>query len=243
MKFSTLAIVTTLGLLAGGPQTITPPATHAAPISAANPHGELPGNAAIAAQRSKAITLKVSPAAVSLPVLAQASAVAGRNANHYTVVTHDGSRLNVRARNSMQSAIIGSIPDGTQVLMHISDRSGEWLEVSAPGNIRGWVSAQYLIDSKGNTASPSLRAAGERLANSTRADAAARARQGRRYRVKTMDGDALNLRNQPQLDGRVIMTLPNGSSVTEVGTVGRWTQVVTADGIRGYVATDYLVAD
>lgn len=242
MKCSVLAVVTTLGLLAGGQQTITSPTTHAASIPAANPHGGLTGNAAIAAQRSKAVPSTGAPAVVSAPVLAQSSAMAGRNANHYTVVTNDGSRLNVRARNSMQSAIVGSIPDGTQVLMHISDRSGEWLEVSAPGKIRGWVSAQYLIDYQGHIASPSLRAAGDRLASSTRADAAARIRQGRRYRVKTMDGDALNLRNQPQLNGRVIMTLPNGSSVTEVGVVGRWTQIVTADGTQGYVATDYLVA-
>ncbi|MBD2328463.1 SH3 domain-containing protein [Alkalinema sp. FACHB-956] len=179
---------------------------------------------------------------------------AGTNDNTYLVQTQDGSALNVRADISTNAAIVGSIPNGTQVLMHLSDRSGEWLEVSAPGNLRGWVSAQYLVDRKGNVASPSLSAAAQRLANSTQANSTQDNTQdnpanespsenasGKTYRVKTVDGTALNLRVSPQLGTDVVAKLPNGAIVTEVGTVGQWTEVVTSDGLRGYVATNYLV--
>lgn len=239
MKIVALWLSATIGLVAVGCGQSTnvaqnPPSTNTADNAATLP-------AAAAAGNGTAPVVQGEDVAVAAPAPAPPP-VNGSNANHYTVATNDGTSLNVRASNSTQSAIVGSIPNGTQVLMHISDRSGEWLEVSAPGNIRGWVSAQYLVDRNGNAASPELQTAADRLASSTRANQAASG-GGRTYRVKTMDGDTLNLRSQPQLDGKVLKALPNGSAVTEVGVVGRWTEVVAADGTRGYVATDYLVAN
>ncbi|OUC14346.1 MAG: hypothetical protein B0A82_12735 [Alkalinema sp. CACIAM 70d] len=259
MKLSVVGTIVALGLLTVGcggersasnanssntPQqpavTESAPSNSTAAVAAPNP----------TSPAAPATTVNNSPAASSKganqsPQSAPDSSPEGTNENTYFVRTNDGSALNVRADISTNAAIVGSIPNGTQVLMHISDRSGEWLEVSAPGNLRGWVSAQYLVDRNGETASPALAAAAQRLANSTRANQAAEAQSdnssGRTYRVKTVDGTALNLRVSPQLGTEVVAKLSNGAIVTEVGTVGQWTEVVTADGLRGYVATDYLV--
>ncbi|MGI0491777.1 SH3 domain-containing protein [Alkalinema pantanalense CENA528] len=263
MKFPIVATIVALGLFTvgcGGERSASnansnnspqqPAATENAPSNSAaanNAAAVAAPNPASPAASAPTATSPASPSKVAnqSPQSAPASSPEGTNDNTYFVNTNDGSALNVRADISTNATIVGSIPNGTQVLMHISDRSGEWLEVSAPGNIRGWVSAQYLVDRNGNTASPSLTAAAQRLANSTRANQAAEAQSAnsseRTYRVKTVDGTALNLRVKPQLGTEVVAKLSNGAIVTEVGTVGQWTEVVTSDGLRGYVATDYLV--
>jgi cell wall-associated NlpC family hydrolase len=73
------------------------------------------------------------------------------------------------------------------------------------------------------------------------------AAQGNVAIVSFTDGDGLNLRDAPSLDGAVLLTMPEGASV-EVLTIdliddtGRaWAQV-SYDGTQGYSAADYLAA-
>lgn len=53
-------------------------------------------------------------------------------------------------------------------------------------------------------------------------------------------GSALNLRKSASLDGEVIGTLYSSDQVLVVSKSGNWYQVVTADGVEGYVSADYL---
>jgi cell wall-associated NlpC family hydrolase len=73
------------------------------------------------------------------------------------------------------------------------------------------------------------------------------AAQGNVAIVSFTDGDGLNLRDAPSLDGAVLLTMPEGASVDVLGSglideTGRaWSQVSYA-GTQGYSAADYLAA-
>ncbi len=246
MRISALVAVAALSTLAFGcgksisvsvqdPNSVPTPATPQAPAATNQ-------NSAIAAT-APSPTPKTPASAAPTPATPPATISTATNANHYFVQTQNGGALNVLASTSSNAAVVGTVPNGTQVLMHLSDRSGEWLEISAPGNLRGWAAATDLIDRNGNSASPSLTTAAQRLANSTKANELATSGNSQTYRVKTMDGTGLNLRAKPQLDGKVLTIIADGETVTEVGTVGQWTEVLTSKGTRGYVASDYLVAN
>ncbi len=223
-----------------------PVAAPAAPVQAAVPVAAVPGAIAPAAIAPAAIApAAVAPAAVSPAPVAAAPAALQVNANTFFVSTNDGTALNVRSTNSTQSQVIGSLPQGSQVLMHISDRSGEWFEVSGAG-VRGWVAAAYLIDPNG------YRAAGSVPAKAAPAPAPApRSNDNNDYgeeygdyydlQIQTMDGDSLNLRSGPTTEAGVIRAVPHGGSLIYLDEVGRWTQVQTPDGVVGYVASDYLI--
>lgn len=58
--------------------------------------------------------------------------------------TPGGGRLNIRANNNPNSRIVATLPNGAAVWRNSWDQSGQWANVSYPGNIRGWVWADYL---------------------------------------------------------------------------------------------------
>ena len=219
----------------GATQPAAAPA--AAPVQAAAPVAAAPVAAAPAA---------VAPAPVAPAPVAAAPAPMQVNANSYFVSTNDGGPLNVRASTSTQSQVIGSLPQGTQVLMHLSDRSGEWFEVSAAG-VRGWVAAAYLIDPNGYRAASSVPAkvapapAPAPAPHSYYSEGLGDEHYTTYLQVQTMDGDPLNLRSGPTREAGVIRAVPNGASLIYMDEVGRWTQVQTTDGVVGFVASDYLI--
>lgn len=252
-KISLLAVVTVVSLLQTGcfnrpvANTNQPQEAQAASIAA-------PAQSAVAQPAVAQPAVAPAPAAQPAPV-AVAPAAAPINANSYFVNTNQGDPLNVRATNSTQAQVVGSLPQGTQVTMNTSDSSGQWFEVSAPG-IRGWVAAAYLINSQGQRASNSLPAqapapvaapqaaadsytledAGNRLASTIIANA----RVSQDYRVRTQDGGPLNLRSAPSVNSQVLDVLPDMSYLGELEDLGDWVKVVTPDGVVGYAAKDFL---
>lgn len=218
-------------------QPAAAPAQAVAPAQAAAPVAAAPAAVAPAAPAP------VAPAPVAPAPVAAAPAPMQVNANSYFVSTNDGTALNVRASTSTQAQVVGSLPQGTQVLMHLSDRSGQWFEVSAAGGVRGWVAAAYLVNPQGQRAANSLPA---QVAPAPAPQAYNAYDEGHGefysdYYIQTMDGDPLNMREGPFLGARVLRALPNGTDVAHVDTAGQWTEVMTADGLVGYVASDYLV--
>jgi len=138
----------------------------------------------------------------------------------YRVKTQDKGRLNVRANPGMDAKIVGKLPYGTDVVVNLVHRSGEWAEITAPkGMPSGWVAMRYLEQVP----------MGGSLPNGV-------------MRVRTLDGDRLNVRAQPSLNGKIIGKLPNGSRVSFIANEGYWTKVSTK-GVTGYVANQYLVCD
>jgi uncharacterized protein YgiM (DUF1202 family) len=200
-----------LNITADGAAPASPQA--AAPSPAASP---------VAAAPQPAPVQPVQPAAAVIQPVTPAPTAGMTNGNTYFVRTNDGNGVNVRASTSAQSAKVASLAENSRVIVHSSDRSGEWMEISASNNIRGWVAARYLQSASGQVASSSP-------ANSNT------------LWVKTNDGNGVNLRADPSLSGRVLMTLKDRTPVYFQDTVGQWTYVSTANGTSGYIASEYLV--
>jgi uncharacterized protein YraI len=207
----------------------------AAPANGA-PVAQAPAQAPVQAQpvaQAPVQTQPVAQAPVQAPVMrpeASARPVSApqgsTNGSRYFVQTQQGDPVNLRASNSTNAAVIGSLPYGTEVIMHLSDRNGEWAEVSAPGNKRGWVAMRFLSQEMAPT--PVARAqSANPVGNSA-------------MWVKTLDGDSVNIRSGPSLENSVIGSLNNGAKVFPIGTVGQWTEIDTGNGV-GYVASQYLV--
>jgi N-acetylmuramoyl-L-alanine amidase len=138
------------------------------------------------------------------------------------VRTNDGNGVNVRASNSAQSAKVAGLAEGARVIVQGGDRSGAWLEITASNNVRGWVAAQFLQPAGQSTAS-----APQYSANT--------------LYVKTLDGNGVNLRAEPSLNGRIVTTLKDRTAVTFRESVGQWSYVTTSNGMVGYIASSYLV--
>lgn len=62
----------------------------------------------------------------------------------YTVQTRDGDSLNLRANPTMTAEVVGNLPNGTEVVVNVYDRSGQWAEISAAKGVTGWVTVRYL---------------------------------------------------------------------------------------------------
>jgi uncharacterized protein YgiM (DUF1202 family) len=201
-----------LNISADGATPASPQA--AAPSPAASP---------IAASPQPAPVQPAPVQAAPVQVVAPDPTAGLTNANTYFVRTNDGNGVNVRASNSAQSAKVASLAENSRVIVHSSDRSGEWLEISASNNIRGWVAARYLQSASGQVASSAP------VDSNT-------------LWVKTNDGNGVNLRADPSLSGRVLATLKDRTPVYYQDTVGQWTYVSTANGTSGYIASEYLVS-
>lgn len=59
------------------------------------------------------------------------------------VRTLDGSSVNIRNAPALSAKVLGTVENGAMVQYHGTE--GEWLEVSTPNSIRGYISRQYLM--------------------------------------------------------------------------------------------------
>lgn len=98
----------------------------------------------------------------------------------------------------------------TGTLVEIIKAGSEWHQVSVNGKT-GYMMAKYL-----NSADSAIAAT-----------------------VRTNTGTGLNLREQPNMKGEIIMAVKNGQSVTVLQKSSPWSRVKVGDR-EGYVATQYL---
>ncbi len=98
----------------------------------------------------------------------------------------------------------------TGTLVEIIKAGSEWHQVSVNGK-SGYMMAKYLNQAEGNTPAT----------------------------VHTNTGTGLNLREQPGMNGAIIMAVKNGQQVTVLQKSSPWSRVKVGDK-EGYVATQYL---
>lgn len=129
-----------------------------------------------------------------------------------TYATVVGGKLNMRASKSTSSALIRQLAEYTRV--EVLSKGTEWTKIKHNGDT-GYVLTKYLSfgTSSGGTE--------ETTAN-----------------VKTPSG-SLNLRADANGNARVILQIPQGSTVTVVKKLGSWCAVVYS-GNSGFVMTKYL---
>ena len=61
-----------------------------------------------------------------------------------------------------------------------------------------------------------------------------------RWGTVNTDGSGLNIRSYPSLYGRILGSVPNGSTIMINGTTGKW-YVVSYNGITGYSSSEYII--
>ena len=118
------------------------------------------------------------------------------------------------------STVINILENGTEALINTGDATGQWTEITIPGGTTGWVPTIALIP---------ISVGSDRFNG--------------RLRVHTLDGGTVNLRTGPWLDSQVMRPLQTGELVQYHDFEGYWHEISTNDGLRGFIASEYLVCD
>ena len=144
------------------------------------------------------------------------------------VATPSGS-LNLRQSPADNARVIAAIPYGAPV--SVLSRGSVWCMVTYNGQ-QGYVKTSYLRFAGTPTAAPTL--------VPTAAPTQAPAYNGTvTQALVTTSGGTLNLREQPSSASRVILLMPNASSVTVYSRGVDWSEI-SYQGNRGYVMSKYL---
>ncbi|MFS0861688.1 SH3 domain-containing protein [Fredinandcohnia sp. 179-A 10B2 NHS] len=128
------------------------------------------------------------------------------------VSTVDGLRLRSGPGTSFQ--VIGSLNKGNEATFIESSES--WTKVSLNGHI-GWVSSQYIT---------SKQAAGKPNTGSTK-------------KTGKVSASVLNVRGEPNLQGRIVGKLLNGAKVTIVSERENWLEITFGEG-TAWVSRDFI---
>ncbi|MEI3336938.1 MAG: SH3 domain-containing protein [Clostridium sp.] len=131
------------------------------------------------------------------------------------------SSLNVRSGASTSSSVIGSLSNGSKVI--IVGESGSWYKINY-GNTTGYVSKDYV------------QASGEQ--NSSSESSSQGTTSGKSGQVVNVHS-SLNVRSGASTSSSVIGSLSNGSKVTIVGESGSWYKINYGN-TTGYVSKDYV---
>ncbi len=145
---------------------------------------------------------------------------------HYvTVKVKDG--LHVRSGPSLKSSILGTTLRGAK-LAYISTK-GNWVQVSLPQKVRGWVNVQYLSGYQNW-------------------DAQAKAKtttsvwppKGKLVATVDMTGVGLNVRSGAGENHPVLSAVYLHDKVVLLSRTTNWAKVLTSDGTTGWVLRQYL---
>ena len=140
---------------------------------------------------------------------------------NYKVSTQNGGWLNVRSAPMYESAVVTTIPNGSNVSVVLE--GNDFHQVMYNGTT-GFVASDFLKKSSstgGNVTVPSYTSA-----NAT---------------VKTGNTGKLNLRSQAYSNAKILGQYANGTTVTVLQRGSVWSYVqVNADGQKGYMMTKYL---
>jgi len=127
-----------------------------------------------------------------------------------TVYVADRFEIGVHDNTNIDSAIVAVIPSGTALT--VVDRDGEFVEVSTPDGVRGWVDTRYVVSDK-----PSVALLDEhdaKLQDTVRSLGAARAEvEVLRQRVTELQRDATTVaRNSPGITKSVSLATNEDAS-------------------------------
>jgi SH3 domain protein len=127
-----------------------------------------------------------------------------------TVYVADRFEIGVHDDTNIDSAIVAVIPSGTPLT--VIDRNGEFVKVSTPDGVRGWVDTRYVVSAK-----PSVALLEERDAKLQDALLSLRAARGEvevlRQRVTELQRDAASAaRNSPGITKSVSLAANENAS-------------------------------
>ncbi|MCP4203995.1 MAG: SH3 domain-containing protein [bacterium] len=128
--------------------------------------------------------------------------------------------LTVRAGPSMERERIDCLLPGTEV--SITDVTTGWLSVTTPGGVSGWVASRFVEPRQAIEASE--RTPALELSRHVKDDVA----------------PCLSLRQDPNVDSRLLDCLPPGTKAAAVASAGGWFRLRLQDGLEGWSAAEFL---
>ncbi len=134
----------------------------------------------------------------------------------------NASSLNVRSSASTSASIVTNLPRNSKVT--VLKESGSWSQIKTTSGQTGWVASQYLQAGSGSSAPA-------KDSGSTTSKSA------------VVNASSLNVRSSASTSASVVINLPRNSKVTVLKESGSWSQIKTASGQTGWVASQYLKAD
>jgi len=147
-----------------------------------------------------------------------------------TIVTPNNTGLNLRRGPGMGYPSLGQYRGGRYVM--VLQQGKDWWKVSIDGKV-GFMNTDFLQDGilqPGTLTSTQPE-------GSTHTDAAAK---GYALVSNPRATQVLNLREGPSTTSRVLGQYRNGTKVTVLRQGTRWCRVMNAEGIVGYMMSDYL---
>ncbi|WP_225230331.1 SH3 domain-containing protein [Ureibacillus galli] len=157
------------------------------------------------------------------------------------------ANLNLRSTNSTKGSILLTIPKGKTV--NYISKSGDWYKVTYNGKT-GWVSSAYIkatSTNNGTTLKPSTPST-PGTSEPTKPSTPSTPSTNEPSKPSTDDSTVnkiysttanLNLRSTNSTAGKILLTIPNGQTVTYISTSGKWYKV-QYNGVTGWVSSDYI---
>ncbi|MFE7063032.1 SH3 domain-containing protein [Sutcliffiella sp. NPDC057660] len=136
------------------------------------------------------------------------------NNSQTATVTTDG--LNIRSEPTTQSKVIGTLANGT--LVNVLNKKSDWLQISFDGET-GWIHSDYAELHNGNIDTPSKK---------------------KDRSAATISVSGLNVRSEPNLNGKIVDQISQGTDVTIISEQNSWCEIEYANGNTGWVAGWFL---
>jgi peptidoglycan/xylan/chitin deacetylase (PgdA/CDA1 family)/uncharacterized protein YraI len=177
-------------------------------------------------------TAKPAPPSTNSPPTTPPAPAPPPNPNAWHVAGTGGAGANVREEPSTSARVVGTLPDGAEVVPLEGPVDGDgmkWLKVRSTTNLQGWVAADLLqAPSKGSTAlRPSITPP-----------------SGPRWVVAGTDGAGANLRARPSTKAEVVAELLEGTPVEPlegpISAEGMLWRKVRAAGSEGWIVASYV---
>lgn len=155
------------------------------------------------------------------------------NASTAWVTSKSGGKVNIRAGQSTNTAILGTAPYGAEVA--VLEAGLQWSRIQYGGTV-GYMANNYLVFSTvGQT--PGVNATATFVAAPTAQPTDAPTQ----VIIATDSGRPINLRNGASLQSQVVLQIPSGASAVKLSAVDTWTYI-QYNGQLGYVASEYVRA-
>lgn len=135
--------------------------------------------------------------------------------------------LNIRAGASVEREVVTQANAGTKV--SILAVLNNWYKVKLPNGTVGWANSNYINVEEGIQV--------ETGSSTSNTDSTAYPFKG------TVNATSLNVRSGARVDREVVATLPKGTSVTVLSSLGDWYKVRLANGKIGWVSSAYITKE
>jgi len=198
-------------------------------------------------------TASVPPAATTAPLDGSSGTLAldpfigtgvaegAKLASAYVVLEDANGRLNMRKSASANAAVLAKIPHGAKITVESADAKG-WIKTSYSG-ATGYIMSKYVqINAPGAVQLPDPEKAdnqGNTILTPVYQTGDNRASQKLGTGKVNMKSGNLNIRDIPSAKGKVLVKIPNGTSVDIYGTSSDWYEVFYK-GVYGYASREFI---